>query len=69
LNTLQNDGVQGSPASTLHGEWENGSGLTCRRSPALDGPANAATATIAIKGKSMRRNMTVTFATHPAPLK
>jgi hypothetical protein len=68
LNTLQKDGVQGSPARTLHGECEKGSGSNCRRSRALDGP-NAATATIAIKGKSMRRNMTVTFATHPAALK
>jgi hypothetical protein len=27
LNTLQNDGVHGSPLSTLQGECENGMGL------------------------------------------
>jgi imidazolonepropionase-like amidohydrolase len=37
LNTLQVDGVHGSPDSTLHGACENGVASMCRRSRALEG--------------------------------
>jgi hypothetical protein len=69
LKTLQNDGVHGSPLSTLHGACANGVASIGCRCRAADDSANAATTTTAIKGRSKRRNMTVTFATRPARLK
>src|SRR5258708_30309992 len=47
LNTLQKDGVQGLPSSTLQGSCENGIGSICRgRASAVAATARAATATM-----------------------
>jgi hypothetical protein len=59
LKTLQNDGVQGWPSSTLHGECENGVGLIGCRGRALAAeliPTMVTTSKMAIR-RSMDRTL------------
>src|SRR3981081_2004427 len=67
LKTLQNDGVHGSPLSTLHGACANGVASIGGRARAADESANAAMAITAINGNSKRRNMTRDLCNTPRP--
>ena len=55
MNTLQVDGVHGSPDSTLHGEY--GVASMYRRSRALDCAANEAPAPSMMRQMAIRRSI------------
>jgi hypothetical protein len=57
LNTLQNDGVHGSPDSTLHGACENGTELIWWRLQAWADPAITVTAPTMAMSRTTRRSM------------
>src|ERR1700710_1085189 len=62
LNTLQNDGVHGSPDSTLHGACANGvASIWCRRSRASAELASAALVAT-MRHRTTRRSMKPSMA-------